>query len=142
LTEAIASPIEQWRSERTLLWRRALRAFEEGTAAYHRAVAIYEATHVLPRRAAIVRPVPRKTASAASPAPKAAATGRVEARSRLTARQREIAALIADGLTNRQIARRLVLTEGTVANHVRAMLIRLGVRSRAQVAVWHVERGR
>ena len=41
-----------------------------------------------------------------------------------------------------RLARRLVLTEGTVANHVRAMLIRLGVRSRAQVAVWHVERGR
>ena len=52
----------------------------------------------------------------------------------LTPRQREVAALIASGFTNRQIGERLVLSEGTVANHVRAILDRLGVERRGQVA--------
>ena len=52
----------------------------------------------------------------------------------LTPRQREVAALVANGFTNRQIAERLVLSEGTVANHVRAILDRLGVERRGQVA--------
>src|SRR5687768_15122906 len=43
----------------------------------------------------------------------------------LTARQQEVAGLLAQGLTNRQIAERLVLTEGTVANHVEHILGRL-----------------
>jgi two-component system phosphate regulon sensor histidine kinase PhoR len=54
----------------------------------------------------------------------------------LTARQREIAGLIARGLTNRQIAAELVLTAGTVANHVRAILMRTGFHTRSQVAAW------
>ena len=58
----------------------------------------------------------------------------------LTSRQAEIAALIADGLTNVQIADRLVLTHGTVGNHVAHILRRLGVKNRAQVAVWMIRR--
>jgi pimeloyl-ACP methyl ester carboxylesterase/DNA-binding CsgD family transcriptional regulator len=54
----------------------------------------------------------------------------------LTPRQREVAALIAEGLTNREIAARLVLTERSVESHVDRIRIRLGVRSRTQVAVW------
>jgi DNA-binding NarL/FixJ family response regulator len=54
----------------------------------------------------------------------------------LTPRQREVAALIAEGLTNRQIADRLVLSERSVESHVDRIRLRLGVRSRAQVAVW------
>jgi DNA-binding CsgD family transcriptional regulator len=53
---------------------------------------------------------------------------------RLTPRQREVARLIADGLSNAEIAQQLVLTPGTVANHVEHILRRLGFRSRAQVA--------
>jgi two-component system OmpR family sensor kinase len=53
---------------------------------------------------------------------------------KLTPRQREVAALIAAGLTNMEIAERLVLTPGTVANHVEGILRRLGFRSRTQVA--------
>ena len=53
---------------------------------------------------------------------------------KLTPRQREVAALIASGLTNMEIAERLVLTPGTVANHVEGILRRLGFRSRTQVA--------
>jgi DNA-binding CsgD family transcriptional regulator len=54
----------------------------------------------------------------------------------LTARQMEIAALIARGLSNEQIAQELVLTPGTVGNHIGHILRRLGARNRAQVAAW------
>jgi DNA-binding NarL/FixJ family response regulator len=70
---------------------------------------------------------------------RAAARGRPPAG--LTARQREVAALIARGYTNKQIATELVLEPGTVANHVAAILDRLGFRSRSQIAVWAAERG-
>jgi len=53
---------------------------------------------------------------------------------KLTPRQREVAGLVASGLTNMEIAERLVLTPGTVANHVEGILRRLGFRSRTQVA--------
>ena len=59
----------------------------------------------------------------------------------LTRRQREIAALVARGYTNGQIANELVLTSGSVANHIQHMLQRLGVDSRAQIAAWAVEHG-
>jgi DNA-binding NarL/FixJ family response regulator len=59
----------------------------------------------------------------------------------LTPRQREIVACIADGLTNDEVADQLVLTNGTVANHVQAILGRLKLRNRTQVAAWAVERG-
>jgi DNA-binding NarL/FixJ family response regulator len=59
----------------------------------------------------------------------------------LTQRQLEIAALIARGYTNQHIADALVLTPGTVANHVQHILHRLGLRSRTQVAVWFSEDG-
>jgi two-component system, OmpR family, sensor kinase len=52
----------------------------------------------------------------------------------LTPRQLEVAVLIANGYSNQQIAERLVLTSGTVANHVAQLLDRLGMDSRAQVA--------
>ena len=59
----------------------------------------------------------------------------------LTPRQREIAALIAGGCTNQQIAERLVLEVGTVANHVAQILDRLGLANRAQVAAWAAMHG-
>jgi two-component system OmpR family sensor kinase len=60
---------------------------------------------------------------------------------RLTPRQREVAMLIGGGLTNDQIAQRLVLTTGTVANHVEAILRRLEVDSRTQIATVVAELG-
>jgi DNA-binding CsgD family transcriptional regulator len=60
---------------------------------------------------------------------------------RITRREREVASLIAEGLTNAEIADRLLLAEGTVANHVDHILRKLGIRSRTQIAVWAVERG-
>jgi DNA-binding NarL/FixJ family response regulator len=54
----------------------------------------------------------------------------------LTAREREVAILVAQGRPNRGIAEGLVLAEGTAANHVRRILLRLGLASRTQLAVW------
>jgi non-specific serine/threonine protein kinase len=48
---------------------------------------------------------------------------------------------VAQGLTNRQIAERLIIVEGTADRHVSNILSKLGVRSRAQLAVWAAERG-
>jgi predicted ATPase/DNA-binding CsgD family transcriptional regulator len=59
----------------------------------------------------------------------------------LTAREREVVALIARGLTNRQIAERLVIAAGTAGVHVAHVLAKLDVHSRAQVAAWAVEHG-
>jgi len=60
---------------------------------------------------------------------------------RLTPRQREVSVLIAGGMTNEQIAQRLVLTPGTVANHVEAILRRLEVDSRIKIAALVAELG-
>jgi DNA-binding CsgD family transcriptional regulator len=59
----------------------------------------------------------------------------------LTPRQREIAALIAGGYSNAQIADRLVITRGTVANHLEQIMRRGSFRSRTQIGVWVSERG-
>jgi DNA-binding NarL/FixJ family response regulator len=59
----------------------------------------------------------------------------------LTRREREVAALIAQGHSNRQIAEGLVLSERTVATHVGNILNKLGFSSRAQIASWATEKG-
>lgn len=57
----------------------------------------------------------------------------------VTAREREIAGLIAEGKSNREIADRLVLSERTVAAHIASILSKLGFNSRTQIAVWAVK---
>jgi DNA-binding NarL/FixJ family response regulator len=64
------------------------------------------------------------------------AVSRESASDALTAREREIASLMADGLSNHDIAERLVITEGTVEVHAKHILSKLGFRSRTQVAGW------
>jgi len=59
----------------------------------------------------------------------------------ITRRQRDVAILIARGLSSAEIARQLTLTPGTVANHVENILRRLTLRSRTSIAVWAVEQG-
>jgi non-specific serine/threonine protein kinase len=60
---------------------------------------------------------------------------------KLSPREREVAMLVAQGLSNREIAERLVVSERTAENHVQRVLNRLGLRSRAQVAFWAVQHG-
>jgi non-specific serine/threonine protein kinase len=57
----------------------------------------------------------------------------------LTRREREVAALIAHGFTNRQIAIELIVAESTTERHVANIMNKLGVNARAQVAAWAVE---
>jgi len=59
----------------------------------------------------------------------------------LTGRQLEVlevAALLARGISNRQIAERLVITERSTESHVERILARVGFRSRTQIATWYV----
>lgn len=59
----------------------------------------------------------------------------------LTPRQREVAALIASGHSNRRIGEALVITERTVAAHIEHILAKLGFASRTQIAVWASQHG-
>jgi DNA-binding NarL/FixJ family response regulator len=59
----------------------------------------------------------------------------------LSRREREVAALIALGLSNRQLAEELAIAEATVERHVANILNKLGFRSRVQIAAWAVEHG-
>ncbi|HEX6404539.1 MAG TPA: AAA family ATPase [Pseudonocardiaceae bacterium] len=58
----------------------------------------------------------------------------------LTRREREVAELVAQGLTNRQIAGRLCLSERTAQNHVQHILTKLDLPNRSQIAVWITSR--
>jgi len=59
----------------------------------------------------------------------------------LTARQREVAALVTQGLTNREIGVELHITERSVESHMERIVTRMGFRSRAQIAAWYVASG-
>ncbi len=59
-------------------------------------------------------------------------------RLRLTPRQHQVAALVAEGLTNREIASRLGIDERSAEGHVERIRDRLGFRSRTQIAAWWV----
>jgi DNA-binding CsgD family transcriptional regulator/sugar lactone lactonase YvrE len=57
----------------------------------------------------------------------------------LTRREAEVAALVAEGLTNREIAARLFISERTAESHVEQIRNKLGFHSRTQIAVWFAE---
>lgn len=59
----------------------------------------------------------------------------------LTAREQEILRHVAEGLSNKMIARALSITDGTVKLHVKSILRKLGIRSRVEAAVLAVEHG-
>ena len=59
----------------------------------------------------------------------------------LTPRERDILRHIAQGLSNKMVARRLDISEGTVKVHVKHLLKKLGLRSRVEAAVWAVQEG-
>ena len=62
--------------------------------------------------------------------------------SSLTKRERDVLRLIAKGQTNKMIARKLEISEGTVKVHVKNLLHKLGLRSRVEAAVWVLEHER
>jgi non-specific serine/threonine protein kinase len=67
------------------------------------------------------------------PAPAAAGT--------LTPRELEVGRLVAEGLSDREIAARLVIAQRTAETHVQHILRKLGARSRAQIAAWVAREG-
>jgi predicted ATPase/DNA-binding CsgD family transcriptional regulator len=69
-------------------------------------------------------------------APAQATSARVADASPLARREVEVARQIADGMSNKQIAARLFISEATVASHVRHIMDKLGFNSRSQIAVW------
>ena len=58
----------------------------------------------------------------------------------LSSREEEIAALVGQGLTNREIAARLIISERTAQNHVQHILTKMGFTNRAQIAAWVASR--
>ncbi|WP_202613522.1 helix-turn-helix domain-containing protein [Ornithinimicrobium cerasi] len=86
---------------------------------------------------------PAEPAEPADPAgrPVAAPVTRVKpAGGRLTHREDRVAGLVAEGMTNRQIAAMLFLSERTVEGHVSTILRKLGFHRRSTVASWYVTR--
>jgi DNA-binding NarL/FixJ family response regulator len=59
----------------------------------------------------------------------------------LTPREREVAALLGEGLSNSELARRLYISPRTAAVHVSNILVKLGMSGRAEVAAWAVRNG-
>jgi predicted ATPase/DNA-binding CsgD family transcriptional regulator len=57
----------------------------------------------------------------------------------LTRREREIADLVAEGMSNREIARRMVIAQRTAEGHIEHILVKLGFTSRTQIASWVLE---
>ncbi|MEI5100813.1 response regulator transcription factor [Streptomyces sp. PmtG] len=98
----------------------------------HRGVA--QLDPAVTRRLAAAPPPP--SPPAATPPPSAPAPGGPP-----TAREIEILRLVAAGATNREIASRLYLSEGTVKNHISRILTRLGLRGRAQAVLYARDNG-
>jgi DNA-binding NarL/FixJ family response regulator len=73
--------------------------------------------------------------SATPPGP----AGRDGSAAHLTRRENEIAGLVAEGLSNKEIAGRLVIAQRTAEGHVEHILTKLGFTSRAQIAAWIAE---
>jgi DNA-binding NarL/FixJ family response regulator len=74
-------------------------------------------------------------------APTAAAAAGVSGDAALTGREREVAALIARGCTNAEIAAELFITPGTVKNHLAAIARKIGARNRVGIAAWAYDTG-
>ena len=134
---------------RPLLWKvdaargnvfRLRRERREARAAFDSARAIaQELAGAIPDDDWRSRFIEKVDAVAPPPAPMSQARKAREAFGGLTRRERDIARLVADGKTNKVIARELGIGERTVEGHVANALSKLGFASRAQLAAWTVE---
>lgn len=96
-------------------------------------LALHERAAVTPG----VAPASPGTVPGPSPEPAGRATSRVK----LTPREREMLALVADGLSNTEIAARLYLSDATVKSHINHLLAKTGARTRAQLVVYAYRNG-
>ena len=139
MATAATAPLPTGRADRYLV---AVRRLDEGTAAL-----LWSRGLALSPEAAIdlaieqVLPAPRPGA-VAGPAGAAFGTTASAPGGGLTAREREIAVLIASGRSNKAIAGELVISPATVARHVANIMAKLGFRNRAQIAAWITGRSR
>jgi DNA-binding NarL/FixJ family response regulator len=102
---------------------------------------LLSAVHVVARGDALLDPAITRTVIAefaGKAAPRRELAGRLE---ELTAREREVFALVARGLSNGEIATELVVSEGTVKTHVAHLLLKLGLRDRVQAVIYAYESG-
>ena len=105
--------------------RRARPRDPDGALLADRARAIADA-HGLVRVSRILQPVTELSASGALP---------------LTPREVQVLRLVAQGCSNRQVARRLGISENTAANHVRGILVKTGCGNRTQAAMFGADHG-
>jgi predicted ATPase/DNA-binding CsgD family transcriptional regulator len=132
-------PLPGARAERYLVPARRL-----GSSAVAR---LWAQGHEMPPEAAIslalkppaARAEPVPTSPPAAPLAPLAPAGMPP--STLTRRELEIAALVAEGRSNKSIGEELVISPATVARHIANIMAKLGFRSRAQIAVWVTNRG-
>src|SRR5262249_37611670 len=129
---------QRWRGEAAL---GALYASQRRHADAHAAFAaaraiIAELADGVPDPALREQFVAAATARLPPPRPPPALRAAKAAHGGLTAREREVAALIARGMTNRGIAGALSTSERTITSHVSNILNKLGYASRSQIAAW------
>jgi DNA-binding NarL/FixJ family response regulator len=146
-----AAEVTGSQAARALHWRllsaqgRALRALDRQTEAES---AFGQARSILDALAGEIaddalRETYLREASATLPPQRMPSARRAEAErfDGLSPREREVAALVAAGKSNREIADALVLGERTIETHVSNILAKLGFTSRAQIAAWAVAKG-
>ncbi len=136
--EGARAAVEQ--EQRPMVWRLAIR---EGILAQlqalpHAAVGAYENA----RRCILdlSQGLPNAAAFVAAATSRIPAVRELPAAEALTPRERQVVALLADGLSNRSIADRLRISERTVEKHVENVLGKLSLGTRVQVALWAAER--
>jgi predicted ATPase/DNA-binding CsgD family transcriptional regulator len=113
-----------------------LAGYREATASRARG-ALGETSFAAHLARAQATPPSRAVATAlGEPAGAVKPTGACSDPARLTAREREVAALVAQGLSNRDIAAALVISARTAETHVEHIMVKLGLTARAQIAAW------
>jgi RNA polymerase sigma factor (sigma-70 family) len=99
------------------------------------------AVHVVARGEALLDPVITRTVIEAFASRPAARRDLAEKLEELTPREREVFSLVARGLSNAEIARELVVSDGTVKTHVAHLLLKLDLRDRVQAVIYAYESG-